>query len=127
VLDQVEGLVDGVVGANQKIGAGAGEFVGGREHEFGNACPVSRIDVLHIFCERVRVQGDFRMIVLTEELRALRARCCGSRARSFGATSDDADVERHFSGQLPAGSSVLVKNEGLFLIPNNDFTTVEVW
>jgi len=85
-------------GQIRKFRAGAGEFVRGREHEFGNACPVSRIDVLHIFCERVRVQGDFRMIVLTEELRAFERDAAVAERGSFGAASDDADVERHFSG-----------------------------
>ena len=37
VLDQVEGLMDGVVRGDEEICAGFGQLFGGGEHEFGDA------------------------------------------------------------------------------------------
>jgi len=66
------------------------------------------------------------MIVLTEELRAFERDAAVAERGSFGATSDDADVERHFSGQLPAGSSVLVRTRASF-DSEQRFYNGEVW
>jgi len=63
VLNQIKGLVDRVVGTDEEVGAGAGQLVRGREHEFGHSCPIVGVNALHIFGERVRVQRDFGMIV----------------------------------------------------------------
>jgi hypothetical protein len=110
VLDQIEGPVDGVVGTNEKICAGSGQLLGGREHEFGDAGPVIGADALHIFRQRVGVQRDFGMIVRAQHLRAFERDGAVAEGGSFGAASDDADVERH-SCQFPAASCQFVSND----------------
>src|ERR1700756_5065312 len=95
MLDQIEGLVDGVDRGNQEISAGSGELFRGREHEFGHANPIAGVDELHIVRETVAVQGDFRMVVRTEQPSAFPANGAVAESSTFGAASDDADVERH--------------------------------
>jgi hypothetical protein len=53
------------------------------------------------------VQGNFRVVVRTEELSAFERNGAVAERGSFGAAGDDADVERH-SGQGPVISGQLV-------------------
>ena len=92
MLDQIEGLMDRVVRADQKIGAAAGQLFRGVKHQFGHARPIPSVDVPHIFRQGVGVQRDFRMIVLAKELRALERNGAVTESGSFGAAGDDADV-----------------------------------
>ena len=71
VLNQIEGLMNGVDRSDQEIGAHLGQFVRGRKHKFRHTCPVIRINALYVFGEGVAVHRNFRMIVPAEEVGAL--------------------------------------------------------
>lgn len=49
--EEGEGLVDGVVGTDEEVGADAGEFGGGGEHEVGDGGPVVAMDGAHVLGE----------------------------------------------------------------------------
>jgi hypothetical protein len=87
-----ERLVDGVVGADEKIGTDLCKLVGGGEHEFGYSAPVVAVDVFHVLGEGVRVHRDFGMIVWAQELRAFDADGSIAESCAFGGAGDDADV-----------------------------------
>ena len=46
VLDQIEGLVDGVDGSDEEVGAGFGQLLRGGEHEFRDAGPIVGVDAV---------------------------------------------------------------------------------
>ena len=87
--------MDGVVGADQEVGADARELVRRGEHQLANARPVAAVDALHVIRERVRVHRDFRVGVRAEQRRALRADGPIAERRAFGGAGHDADVVGH--------------------------------
>ncbi len=93
--DVRERLVDGVVGADEKVGADGGELVGGGEHEIGDGGPVVAVYVVHVLGERVSVHGDFGVVMRAEELRAFDADGAVAEGSALGGAGDDADVLRH--------------------------------
>ena len=88
-------LMDGVVGADEEVGADAGEFVGRGEHEAGDGGPVVAVDVVHVLGEWAGVGGDLGVVVRAEELRAFEADGSVAEGRAFGGAGDDADVLGH--------------------------------
>ena len=88
--------MDGVVGADQKIGTGFRKLLRRRKHQLPDALPVIPIDALHIRGKRVRMQGDFGVIVCAQKLRAFDANGAITQSRAFSRARDDADVLGHW-------------------------------
>jgi hypothetical protein len=84
-----------VVGADEEVDAGLGQFVGGVEHEFGDAVPIAAIEKLHISGERVGVHCDFRVRMRAQQLRALFADGAIAVCGALSGTTDNPDVLRH--------------------------------
>ena len=95
MLDQVEGLVNCVIGANKKVGAGTRKFFRRRHHQTGQSGPVAGFNTLHVVGERVRMQRNFRMSVPSHQFGAFEADGAVAQRRSFRAASDDTDVLGH--------------------------------
>src|SRR5579872_7211485 len=95
MLNQVEGLVNRVVGTDKEVGASTSKFFRRRKHELRDTGPVVGANEAHVAGKRMRVQGDFRVIVVAEPSCAFERDRAVAERGSFGAAGDDADVERH--------------------------------
>ncbi len=82
-------------GQIEKVGAGAGQLLRRRHHQFRHARPIARFDALHVFSQRVGVHRDFGMIVAPQQFRAFQADGAVAERRALRAASDDADVLGH--------------------------------
>src|SRR5580693_6314146 len=73
-----------VIGANQKFGAGSGEFVPGLNHEGRNAVPIFTTKTCQVVFKRMRMHRHLRVPMGTEYLGSGRANCaitqCGPSA-----------------------------------------------
>ena len=98
-----ERTVDGVVGADQEIGAGTLQFLRRGQHEIGDTLPVVAIDEVHVLAERVRVHGNLGMPVRAHQGRALVANGAIAERRALGAAGHDSNVEGHGWILGPAG------------------------
>jgi hypothetical protein len=67
--DQLESLVDGVVGADQDLGTRGRELAGRREHQVGHALPVIGFEAVHVVGQRRRVHRHLGVRVRAEPLR----------------------------------------------------------
>jgi hypothetical protein len=65
--------VNGVIGADEKIGASLYELISGGEHQLTYTLPIAAINALHILGKRMVVHRDLGVIVRAEILRALQA------------------------------------------------------
>jgi hypothetical protein len=93
--DVGQGLMDGVVRADEEVGSDGGELVGGGEHESGDGGPVVAVDGLHVLGEGVSVHGDFGVIVRAEELCAFYAYGAVAESGAFGGAGYDSYVLGH--------------------------------
>jgi hypothetical protein len=107
VLHEIESLVNCVDWSNQKICSRPGQLFRGRKHEFRDPRPVAGVDALHIIGEVMAVHRHFGMTVRAQQFRAFDADGAIAERCSFRAASDDADVERHGSGQLLPRSQII--------------------
>jgi hypothetical protein len=87
--------MDGVVGADQKIGTDFRELVCGGEHQFAYAMPVVVIEAFHVLGERVCVHRDLGMRVRAENLRAFNADRPITKSCAFGGAGNNTDVLGH--------------------------------
>src|SRR5438552_3549805 len=88
-------LVDGVVGANQEVGAYFCELICGGEHQLTYTPPVAAIDAFHVLGERVRVHRNLRMIVPAQKLCAFHADRPITKSSTFGGAGNNTDVVGH--------------------------------
>lgn len=95
MLDNIEGLVNGVGRGDEKVRASLGTFLRGGKHQFGHARPVVGANALHILRERMGVHRDFRMIVRPPADRRHAGNRAVAEGRTFGAAGVNADVLRH--------------------------------
>jgi hypothetical protein len=84
--------MDGVVGADQQLGAGPAELVGRYEEEASRLVPPAPFDVAHVLGQRVRVQRDLGVIVGAEHRGSFRADRAIAQRGPLGAHRDDSHV-----------------------------------
>lgn len=94
-FDQGKRLMDGVVGADEEIGAGAGELMGGVEHEVADARPAGGFNGAHIFGEGEGTHGYFRMGVSAEDGRSLKDDGAVAESRALGGAGNNTDMCGH--------------------------------
>ena len=87
--------MDGVVGADQEIGADFRELICGGEHQLAHALPIAAVDAFHVIGERMRVHRDLGMSVRAEKLRAFHADGPITKRRAFGGAGNNTDVAKH--------------------------------
>ena len=90
---EIKGLMNCVVGTDQEIGSGFGQFVGRGKHQLRNAGPVSRVNALHVLSQGVRVQRHLRMIVAAQHSGAFQRDGAVAEGCSFSAAGDYADMK----------------------------------
>ncbi|MNT57888.1 hypothetical protein D3C72_1952930 [compost metagenome] len=100
----VEGLVDGVVGADQEIRARRGELVRGAEHQRAHARQVACVQAARVLRERGRVHRHLGVRMRAEQRRALDADGLVAKGRAFGGAADDSDVQGHGAHPTKAGA-----------------------
>ena len=92
MLYQIEGLMHGVDGSDEEVGASFGQLLGGRQHEFCDAGPVIRVDAVFVLDEGMSVHRHFGMIVGAEQVGAFDADGAIAERGAFRAGCDDAYV-----------------------------------
>ena len=105
MLNQIECLVNRIVGTYKEIGAGLGQLVGRRKHQLGNSRPVVGINTFHVSRQGMRMHRNFGMIVSPQHPRTFKRDGPIAESRSLRATSDNANVLRHMTH---SGNYVLV-------------------
>src|SRR5262249_30144765 len=88
-------LVDGVVGADEEVGADLRQLVGRGKHQRSHTPPVAVVDALDVLGERARVHRDLRVAVGPEELRPLDATDPIRQRGALGRAGHDTDVLGH--------------------------------
>ena len=90
--NQIESLVNGVDGSNEKVGASFGQFLRGGEHEFRDSGPIVGVDAVFVLNKGMAVHRHFGVVVGAEQVRALNADGAIAERGAFRAGCDDADV-----------------------------------
>ena len=86
--------MDGVVGADQEIGANRFQLAGGGEHQFAHARPVAAVDIGHVVGQRGGVHRDLGVRMRAEDRCALDADRAVAQRFAFRRAGDDADMSR---------------------------------
>jgi len=92
IADEIQGLVEGVVRANQEFRARVREYGRRREEKLSRFIPLIQIDISHVVGKGIRVHRDLRVIVRTEEGRTLHTYRAVAEGGAFGADADDSHV-----------------------------------
>ena len=86
--------MDGVVGADQEIGANSFQLLGGVEHHIAYARPVAAVDIGHVVGHREGVDRDLGMCMWAEDRCTLDADRAVAQRRTFCRAGYDADMSR---------------------------------
>ena len=90
-----QGLVNGIVRADEEIGAHAGQLVGRGQHQRANAGHVAALQTGNVFCQIGRAHGHFRMAMTAHHFASLDTNCAIAKCGALGGTGDDAGVRHH--------------------------------
>jgi hypothetical protein len=88
-------LMNGVVRADQEIGAYLRELVGRSQHQFADAPPVAAVETFHMVGERRGMHRDLGMTVRPEQRGTFHADGLIAESCAFGGAADDTDMLRH--------------------------------
>ncbi len=94
----VEGLVDGVVGADQEVSPGRRQLARRGQHEVGHPLQIATVQAVHVSGERRRVHGDFGVRVRAEQRGPFGADGAVTKRGPFRGAADDSDVLWHGLG-----------------------------
>ena len=91
----VHRLMDGVVGADEEVGAHLRQLEGAGQHEIGDTLEVAAVEAGHVISQRMRVHRHLGMRMRAHPLRAFGADGAVTKRCAFGRAADDTDVLGH--------------------------------
>src|SRR5262249_3705084 len=110
-----KGLMDRVVRADQKVGAGALQRLRRAQHQLSHSFPVHAVvDWLHVFGQRDGMHGDLRMRVPSHERFGFKADRPIAERGALRAAADNADMFAH------ARKSICCKKRSFFSTGRNE-------